>query len=162
MITNTPSTSIQNPATRLEQERDQMLVALDRSVTQGNILHCFPVVQRARAQADSEYAEWLAQLSAWEDALDAALQLPVQERGRDGSPLVRKGEAGLYPEGERIVLLAQDYDWGDLGARVRFCDSPENEQVITDDELLRALQRVCAILASPLQPPAFDFSASLS
>ena len=156
------TTPIQRPATRLEQARDQMLVALERAVNQGNILHCFPAVQRARTQADSGYAAWLAQLSAWEVALEAALQLPIQERGRDDSPLLRKGEAGLYPQGERIVLPAEDYHRYGFAERSRFCDLPENEQVITDDELQRALQRVRAILASPPAPPAFEVSASLS
>ncbi len=57
-----PNTPIQRPATWLEQARDQILVALDRAVNQGNILHCLTVVQRACAQADSEYAAWLVQV----------------------------------------------------------------------------------------------------
>lgn len=159
MKTKTPTTPIQRPATPLEQARDQMLVALDRAVNQGNILHCLPVVQRARAQADHEYAAWLAQLSAWEEAIDATRRLPVHQRGGAGSPLVRKGETGIYPQGGRIVLLAQEYD---RDQRARFCDLPESEQNLTDDELERALQRLRAILAAPPPPPAFEVSASLS
>lgn len=42
------------------------------------------------------------------------------ERGRGGSPLVRKGETEFYPDGERIAFLAQAYDPNDPYTQTHF------------------------------------------
>ncbi len=158
-----PLLPIQQPATRLEEERDKMLVAMDRAVTQGNILSTFPTIRQAYWSKDSgEYAEWLAKFPVWEKAIEDTLKMPAADRGRGNSPLIRKGEAEFYPEGERIVLLAQDYSPNDEYDRRTYCDLPENDILFPDEELLSALAQVKQVISHPPSPPKFKFTGRIS
>jgi hypothetical protein len=163
MKTKTPTTPIQRPATRLEQERDQMLVALDRAVAEGDILGQLPVVQRANWSQDGAlYTTWLSQLPVWQQAIEDTLKQPLLERGRGASPLLRKGEAEFYPDGERIALLAAGYYPNDPVTRNDYCDLPEGAVLFTDDELQTALLRVRQIIANPPVLPAFEVSGKVA
>ena len=160
MISQSLTTPIQRPATRLEQERDQMLVALDRAVAKGDILGKLPVVQRANWSNDNgTHSQWLAQLAASHRRHPQAAAAGARER--QFTPGAQRRNRNLPGGRTDRAPVAQTFDPNAPRSRSLYCDLPAGEVLFTDEELQTALERVRQIIANPPPPPAFEVTGQV-
>jgi len=167
MASAIPKVPVHQPATRLEQERDKMLVAFERATRRNHILRSFPIVQSQYVQWNKDhpdYVEWLERMHIWEKIIEDTLKMPAAERGRGNSPLKKMIDTRWYPDVEEPRVITSEFEscpdiqycWSELR------DPPDGEILFTDDELLTAQSRLRNIISDPPSVPYFKVKGRIS